>query len=487
MHPLKNILYKVSITSTFGDMQVKVKDIVFDSRKVTAGSLFVAVKGTHVDGHDFISRATDAGAVAVVCEQLPASLAQGVTFVTVQDSGEALGVMASNFFDNPSGKLKLVGVTGTNGKTTVTTLLFQLFQKLGYKVGLISTVHNRINDKIVPATHTTPDAVEINQLLHTMVASGCEHCFMEASSHAIDQRRVYGLDFAGAIFTNISHDHLDYHHTFEAYINAKKKLFDDLSSRAFALTNRDDRRGKIMLQNTRAKKRSFGLKGMADFKARIISNTLQGIELEIDNKTVWFKLIGDFNAYNLLATYAAATMLDEDPDRVLTQLSNLEGATGRFEQVVSHSKITAIVDYAHTPDALKNVLDTIAQLRTGNEQLITVVGCGGNRDKAKRPVMATIATRLSDKVILTSDNPRDEDPVEIIKDMQTGVSPADYKKTLVIVDREEAIKTACLLAGERDIILVAGKGHETYQEIKGVRQPFDDKEVLGKMLDQFAN
>ena len=487
MRELKDILYKVNITSASGDMGIVVDGIAFDSRKVKKGFLFVAVKGTQSDGHSFIASAIQKGAIAVVSEKLPETLIEGVTFVTVKNSSKALGVMASNFYHNPSAKLKLVGVTGTNGKTTVATLLYKLFGSLGYSVGLLSTVENRIKEEVLIATHTTPDPIQINELLVKMLSVGCTHCFMEVSSHAVDQGRVEGLNFTGGVFTNISHDHLDYHRTFESYIRAKKGFFDELPSNAFALVNLDDKRGMVMLQNTKASKRTYALKKMADFKAKVMTNSIEGLELEIENRTVWFKLIGDFNAYNLLSVYATAILLGEDPESVLMRLSALSGAAGRFELIMPGSKFTAIVDYSHTPDALKNVLETIAQFRTGQEQVISVVGCGGDRDKMKRPLMAAIACKYSNKAIFTSDNPRSEDPMEIIKDMQKGVGAADAKKTLVIVDREEAIKTACMMAKEKDIILVAGKGHETYQEIKGVKYPFDDKEVLERMLKMFAN
>jgi UDP-N-acetylmuramoyl-L-alanyl-D-glutamate--2,6-diaminopimelate ligase len=423
----------------------------------------------------------------IVCEKLPDSVNEKITYVSVKDSAYALGVMASNFYNNPSEKLKLIGVTGTNGKTTTVTLLYQLFSRMGFKAGMISTVENRIVDQVIPSTHTTPDPLQLNELLKRMVDAECTHAFMEVSSHAIDQERIAGLKFAGALFTNITHDHLDYHKTFDNYIKAKKKYFDDLSSEAFALVNADDKRGMVMLQNTRAKKYSFGLKKMVDFKGKIITNSIEGLEMEVVNKNVWFKMIGDFNAYNLLGVYGAGILLGGESDDVLTHLSSLKGAPGRFELVTPGSKFTAIVDYAHTPDALKNVLDTIAQFRTGTEQVITVVGCGGNRDKTKRPLMASIACRFSDKVVLTSDNPRDEEPMEIIKDMQTGILPTEARKTLVIADREEAIKTACMMAKGKDIVLVAGKGHETYQEIKGIKYPFDDREVVERMLKMFSN
>lgn len=487
MPELKDIVYRVSLTSSYGNMSVDVTGISFDSRKVQPGHLFVAVKGTVSDGHEYIKKAIDLGAVAIVCEKLPETINEKIVYVTVKSSAQALGIISSNFSSNPSDKVRLTGVTGTNGKTTTATLLYQLFSKLGYVVGLISTVENRIADEVIPSTHTTPDPIQLNELLKRMVEAGCSHVFMEVSSHAVDQERIAGLKFAGAIFTNITHDHLDYHKTFENYIKAKKKFFDELSSDAFALVNADDKRGMVMLQNTKATKYTFGLKKMVDFKGKIITNSIEGLELEIGGKSVWFKMIGDFNAYNLLGVFGAAVLLGEDADEVLTKLSNLPGAPGRFELVMPGSKITAIVDYAHTPDALQNVLETISQFRTGNEQVITVVGCGGNRDKTKRPLMASIACRLSDKVVLTSDNPRDEDPMEIIREMQTGVTPSEARKTLVIADREEAIKTACMMAKEKDIVLIAGKGHEDYQEIKGVKHPFDDRNVVERMLKLFSN
>jgi UDP-N-acetylmuramoyl-L-alanyl-D-glutamate--2,6-diaminopimelate ligase len=487
MAELKDILYRVSLTSTYGNMDVEVKGVCFDSRKVQPGFLFVAVKGTQSDGHEFISRAVDLGASAIVCEKLPDTIYEKTTYVTVKNSAQSLGIIAANFFGNPSQKLKLVGVTGTNGKTTVATLLYKLFGTLGHRCGLISTVEYRIIDNVLPSTHTTPDPVQLNQLLKDMVDAGCNYAFMEVSSHAIDQDRIAGLQFTGAIFTNITHDHLDYHKTFENYIKAKKKFFDGLSSDAFALVNADDKRGMVMLQNTKATKYTFGLRKLTDFKGKMLSNTIEGLEMEMMQKPVWFKLIGDFNAYNILAVYGVAMLLDQDSDRTLTVLSSMQGAVGRFELIGRGSKITAIVDYAHTPDALKNVLETIKQFRSGNEQVITVVGCGGNRDKTKRPLMASIAVRFSDKVVLTSDNPRDEYPMEIIREMQSGIGPSDARKTLVIPDREEAIKTACMMANPKDIVLVAGKGHETYQEIKGVKHPFDDREVVERMLKLVAN
>jgi UDP-N-acetylmuramoyl-L-alanyl-D-glutamate--2,6-diaminopimelate ligase len=487
MAELKDILYKVHITSTSGDMNIEVKGICFDSRKVQPGFLFVAVRGTQSDGHAFIEKAVTSGAIAIVAEKLPEAISDTITYVTVKDSSKALGIIASNFYGNPSTRLKLVGVTGTNGKTTVATLLFKLFTSLGYRCGMLSTVVNNIVDKQIPSTHTTPDPIQINELLVQMLTENCTHCFMEVSSHAVAQGRVEGLNFIGGLFTNITHDHLDYHHTFESYIRAKKGFFDGLSSDAFALVNIDDKRGMVMLQNCKAKKQTYGLKKMADFKAKIITNSIEGLELEIGERNVWFRLIGDFNAYNLLTVYGAACLLGENPETVLMKLSALTGASGRFELIMPGSKFTAIVDYAHTPDAVKNVLETIEHFRSGNEQVITVIGCGGDRDRTKRPLMAAIACKYSNKVIFTSDNPRSEDPMEIIKEMQTGVGPTDAKKTLVMVDREEAIKTACMLAKEKDIILVAGKGHENYQEIKGVKHPFDDKEVLSRMLKMFAS
>jgi len=487
MAALRDILYKVNITSTSGDMDVQVAGLAFDSRQVEKNFLFVAIKGHQVDGHAFMDVAVHRGAQVVVCEKLPENMVESVTYVTVKGSARALGIMAANFYDNPSHKLKLVGVTGTNGKTTVVTLLYNLFTSLGYKAGMLSTVVNKIVDKAVTATHTTPDPIQINRLLVEMLQAGCTHCFMEVSSHAVDQGRIEGLHFLGALFTNITHDHLDYHHTFESYIRAKKGFFDGLSSDAFALVNVDDKRGMVMLQNCKAAKKTFGLKKMADFKGKIITNSIEGLELELAGKNVWFKLIGDFNAYNLLAVYGAACLLGEDPETTLLKLSGLTGASGRFELIRPGSRFTAIVDYAHTPDALKNVLETITLFRTGNEQVISVVGCGGDRDKTKRPLMAAIACKYSSKVIFTSDNPRSEDPMEIIREMQKGVGPTEAKKTLVMADREEAIKTACMMAREKDIVLVAGKGHETYQEIKGVRHPFDDREVLDRMLKMFGS
>ena len=482
MAVLKDILYKVKLLEVSGNMEQEVKRITFNSKDVVKGDLFIAIAGTRFDGHHFIQDATSLDAASVICEYFPAKLEKNVTYVKVDHSSKALGIMAANFYGNPSSKLKLLGVTGTNGKTTTITLLYGVFNKLGYKTGLISTVANQIGDEVIKSSYTTPDALQINKLLAGMVKAGCTHCFMEVSSHAISQNRITGLDFDGCIFTNITHEHLDYHGTFEEYIRIKKAFFDGLSMYACALVNADDKRGKIMLQNTKARKKTFSLKNISDYKAKVLSNTFQGLELNINDKEVWFKLIGTFNAYNILAVYGAAVEIGENGEDVLTAISEMDAASGRFEQIRSGSDITAIVDYAHTPDALKNVLQTIKSIRTGNERVITVVGCGGDRDKEKRPLMASVACKYSDKVILTSDNPRSEDPEAIIRDMQEGVGPLEFKKTLSMVDREEAIKTACMLAGNSDIILVAGKGHEIYQEIKGVKHPFNDKDVLGKML-----
>lgn len=482
MNVLKDILYKVSLISTSGDMEVGVDHIAFDSRKVKGKTAFVATKGTQVDGHQFIDQAIENGATAIVCETMPGEIVSGITYVQVLNSPKALGIMASNFYNNPSQKLNLIAITGTNGKTTVATLLHQLFMEMGHTCGLISTVENKINDKMIEAAYTTPDALTLNALLVEMVKAGCTHCFMEASSHALVQERMAGLAIAGAVFTNISHDHLDYHGTFDEYIKAKKKLFDELPKDAFALVNADDRRGTVMLQNTKASKHTFALKYPADFKAKIISNTLYGLELEIQNKIVWFRLIGSFNAYNLTAALAVAVLLGEEEEETMMQLSKLKGAQGRFE-TIEHRGIITIVDYAHTPDALENVLKTIKGIRTGGEKVVTVVGCGGNRDKEKRPIMAHIACQFSDKVILTSDNPRNESPMDILNDMEAGINPVALKKVLTIADRKEAIKTACVMASKGDIILIAGKGHEAYQEIKGVRYPFDDRAIAKELLN----
>lgn len=483
MKTLKNILYGVSLKQVKGSTAEEITGLCFDSRKITAGVLFVAVRGTETDGHAFIDRAIKLGAKAVLCEEFPEVLLENVSYFMTDNSAKALGILASNYFDNPSSKLKLVGVTGTNGKTTVVTLLFQLFMDLGYKTGLLSTVQNQINNLVIPATLTTPDPLVLNSLLHDMVESGCDYCFMEVSSHAMAQSRTEGLTFAGGIFTNLTHDHLDFHKTFDAYLKAKKSFFEGLGKQAFALTNIDDKNGIVMLQNTGAHRKTYGLKNIADFKAKIIENHFSGLLLNIDGEEVWFKMVGSFNAYNLLAVYATALLLEQDRTRVLTSMSRLTGAEGRFDYIISPSGVIGIVDYAHTPDAVQNVLSTIQDIRKGTEQVITVLGCGGNRDKAKRPLMAQVACDWSSKVVLTSDNPRMEVPEQIIKDMEIGVMPDKRKKTLSITDRKEAIRTACHLAKPGDIILVAGKGHEKYQDIGGHKIPFDDKEILVEFLN----
>lgn len=484
MELLQNILYKVAIRSTHGSTAVQINDLQIDSRAVKQGSCFIAMKGVAVDGHQFISKAVEQGAVAVVCEVLPAELKEGVTYVEVANSAEAAGYMAHQFYGNVSEQMKVVGVTGTNGKTTIATLLFKLFSGLGYKCGLLSTVQNHIGAEIIPATHTTPDVISLNKLMKQMYDAGCTHVFMECSSHAIHQHRITGIQFAGALFSNITHDHLDYHKTFDEYIRVKKSFFDGLTSEAFAISNRDDKRGEVMLQNTKATKLFYSLKSMAEFKGKILENALTGLQMLINQEEVHFRLIGEFNAYNLLAVYGAAVSLGEDKEKVLQVLSGLTGAEGRFDYLISaDQKILGIVDYAHTPDALQNVLVTINKLKRGYEQVITVVGCGGDRDKTKRPVMGEVACQLSDRVIFTSDNPRSEDPFEILKDIEAGLNSAAKRKSISIVDRREAIKTAISLANKEDIILVAGKGHEKYQEIKGVKHDFDDKQVLNEMFD----
>lgn len=481
---LQDILYKVRIRQVQGNTHIEVNDLQTDSRKVGKGSVFIAVRGVSTDGHQFIDKAVQQGAVAVVAETLPVSPDPGITWVQVEDSASAAGYMAHNFFGQPSEKIKLVGVTGTNGKTTIATLLFKLFSALGYRCGLLSTVENHIGNKVLPATHTTPDAISLNALLKQMVDEGCSHVFMETSSHALHQHRVAGLKYAGAIFSNITHDHLDYHKTFDEYIRVKKSFFDNLPSEAFAISNADDKRGQVMLQNTNAQKYLYSLRTIAGFKGKILENNLSGLVMNIDDYEVHFRLIGEFNAYNLLAVYAAAVLLGEDKQEVLQTLSGLTGAEGRFDYIVSPKEnVIGIVDYAHTPDALLNVLATINKLRKGHEQVITVVGCGGDRDKTKRPIMAEVACEHSDKVIFTSDNPRSEDPLEILKDMETGLNTAAKRKYISIADRKEAIKTAVTLAKPEDIILIAGKGHEKYQEIKGVKYPFDDKEVVKDMFE----
>ncbi|MES2396649.1 MAG: UDP-N-acetylmuramoyl-L-alanyl-D-glutamate--2,6-diaminopimelate ligase [Bacteroidota bacterium] len=485
MKLLKDILYKVGLVEIIGSTNVAIAAISFDSRKIEMDSLFVAVKGTLSDGHKYIDDTIAKGAVAVLCEELPNTLNEKITYIKVNDASVALGIVAGNFYDNPSESLVLVGVTGTNGKTTTVTLLFSLFKKMGYNVGLLSTVKNQINNEIIPATHTTPDAKQLNALLRQMLDKGCTHCFMEVSSHAVMQNRISGIHFSGGVFTNITHDHLDYHKTFQEYIKAKKRFFDMLGPDAFALTNKDDANGELMLQNTKATRKTYSLHAMADFRCKVVENQFSGLLLNIDNNEVWSKLIGNFNAYNLLAVYATAVLLKEDKTNVLTTLSTLSSVEGRFQYIRSDNGIIGIVDYAHTPDALMNVLKTIKDIRTGNEQVITVVGCGGDRDAAKRPIMAKIACDLSNKVILTSDNPRSEEPEAIIKQMEKGVDAVNHKKTISITDRSEAIKMACSIAKAGDIILVAGKGHEKYQEVRGVKHPFDDMLVLKENFKLF--
>ncbi|WP_264512525.1 UDP-N-acetylmuramoyl-L-alanyl-D-glutamate--2,6-diaminopimelate ligase [Flavobacterium sp. N1719] len=480
---LRDLLYKVALESVHGSTDKAVAKIEFDSRKIEVNDAFVAIRGSVSNGHDFIEKAIQLGATTVVCDALPADIKEGVTYVQVADTNAALAFMANNYYGNPSSKLKLVGVTGTNGKTTIASLLYQMFKKAGYKVGLLSTVKIMVDDIEYKATHTTPDSLTINYYLNEMTELGCEFCFMEVSSHGVHQKRTEGLVFEGGVFTNLSHDHLDYHATFAEYRDVKKSFFDHLPKTAFALTNNDDKNGSVMLQNTSARKLTYALKSMADYKAQILENQLSGLLLKVNDNEVWVKLIGSFNAYNLLAIYGVAIELGLEKMEALRLLSELESVSGRFQFIVSKEKITAIVDYAHTPDALENVLKTIADIRTKNEQLITVVGCGGDRDKTKRPVMAQIASELSDKVIFTSDNPRTEDPAQILVEMEAGVEPQNFKKTVAILDRKQAIKTACQMAQANDIILIAGKGHETYQEINGVRHDFDDMQIVKELLE----
>ena len=483
---LQDILYKVSIRSVHGNTGIPVRDLQTDSRKVSEGSVFIAQKGTAVDGHRFIDQVVQQGAIAVICETMPQSLNEGVTYVQVENSAAATGYMAHNFYGQPSEKVKLIGVTGTNGKTTIATLLYKLFTSLGYKCGMLSTVQNHIGNEVVPATHTTPDAINLNALLLQMVNSGCTHVFMETSSHAIHQHRITGLKYTGGLFSNITHDHLDYHKTFDEYIRVKKSFFDTLPSDAFAISNADDKRGQVMLQNTHAHKYLYSLRTMAEFKGKILENRLTGLVMTINDQEVHFRLIGEFNAYNLLAAYGAAVCLGEDKLEVLRCLSEITGAEGRFDYMISpNQKIIGIVDYAHTPDALLNVLGTIKKLREGHEQIITVVGCGGDRDKTKRPVMAEVTCEQSDKVVFTSDNPRSEDPLQILADMETGLNTAAKRKYVSVPDRKEAIKLAVSMAKPGDIVLIAGKGHEKYQEIKGIKNPFDDKQVLKEMFELY--
>jgi len=481
---LKDIIYKVAIEAVKGSTDIAIHKVHFDSRNLTQNDVFVAIRGTVSDGHDYIEKAIELGAVAVVCVDLPKILAPNITYIQVQDTNSALAFIAANYYGNPSKKLKLIGITGTNGKTTIASLLYQLFKKAGYKVGLLSTVKIRVDEQEYKATHTTPDSLTINYYLEKMIQAGVGYCFMEVSSHGIHQKRTEALHFEGGVFTNLSHDHLDYHATFAEYRDVKKSFFDSLTKGSFALSNIDDKNGLVMLQNTGAKKLTYALKSYADYKAQIIENQISGLLLKINGNEVWVKLIGTFNAYNLLAIYGTAIELGLDTLEVLRLMSDLESVSGRFQFIVSNTNITAIVDYAHTPDALENVLKTIHDIRTRNEQLITVVGCGGNRDKAKRPIMARIATEWSDKVVLTSDNPRNENPELIIQEMEQGVSAQNFKKSLSIVDRKQAIKTACQLAQSNDIILIAGKGHETYQEIQGVRHDFDDMKTIKELLEQ---
>ena len=481
---LKDILWKVAIEAVHGSTDVAIEKMEFDSRKVSENDVFIAIRGTISDGHEFIETAINKGAIAIICDSFPEIIVSGITYIKVNDTNKAMAFMAANYFDNPSQKLKLIGITGTNGKTTIASLLFQLFQKAGFKTGLLSTVKIVVDTNEYKATHTTPDSISINHYLNEMVIAGVEYCFMEVSSHGIHQKRTEGLHFNGGVFTNLSHDHLDYHATFSEYRDVKKSFFDYLPKTAFALSNIDDKNGSVMLQNTNARKLTYALKSYADYKAQILENQLSGLLLKINDNEVWVRLIGTFNAYNLLAIYGTAVELGMESLEVLRLLSELESVSGRFQYIISDGKITAIVDYAHTPDALENVLKTINDIRTKNEQLITVVGCGGDRDKTKRPVMAGIAADLSDKIIITSDNPRTENPETIIEEMEAGVAPHNYKKTVSIVDRKQAIKTACQLAQANDIILIAGKGHETYQEINGVRHDFDDMKIVKEMLDQ---
>ncbi|HIP37197.1 MAG TPA: UDP-N-acetylmuramoyl-L-alanyl-D-glutamate--2,6-diaminopimelate ligase [Crocinitomix sp.] len=486
MRNLQDILYKAGMTELNGSLNLDVRQIIFDSREVKSGDVFVAVKGFSVDGHQFIDKAIMQGAKAIICETLPKNLTKNVTYVVVKDSAYALGIMSSNFYDNPSKNLKLIGITGTNGKTTTTTLLHNLVTDMGYVAGLISTVVNKIGKTEISSTHTTPNPIVLNQLLRNMVDAGCEICFMEVSSHAIHQKRITGLEFDIAGFTNISHDHLDYHKTFKEYINAKKAFFDQLSSNAIALTNIDDKNGRVMVQNTNATVKTFALKTIADYKVKILENTFQGLVLNINNQDVWTRLIGDFNAYNLALVYAIAMELNLENIEVLTAISKLKSVEGRFQYFKSDKNIIAIVDYAHTPDALKNVLSTINSVRTKNEKVITVVGCGGDRDKEKRPVMAEISAYNSDQTILTSDNPRTENPEQIIKEMQVGIPAERSAKVMAITSRTEAIKVACALANEGDILLIAGKGHEKYQEINGEKLPFDDFKIVKQTLKNLS-
>ena len=484
MKNLKDILFKVAVEAVNGTTDIVIKKIAFDSRRVDQKTLFVAQKGLLFDGHNFIEKAIKTGAVAIICEAFPIKIHKNITYIQVNDSNEALAILASNYYDNPSEKLKLIGVTGTNGKTTIATLLYTLYKNAGYKSGLLSTIKIVVDENEFPATHTTPDSLTINQYLNKMVLQGVSHCFMEVSSHGIHQKRTTGLTFEGGVFTNLTHDHLDYHNSFATYRDVKKSFFDQLPKEAFALVNIDDKNGEIMLQNTKAKKYTYALKTVADYKGKIIENQFDGLLLSINNQEVYAKLIGTFNAYNLLAIYATADLLGMEKMEILRIISMLETVDGRFQYTTSKGEITAIVDYAHTPDALKNVLETINSIRTNNEQVITVVGCGGDRDRDKRPKMGNIASTLSNQVVFTSDNPRSEDPDTIIKEIEAGVSPENYKKTISITDRKQAIKTACKMAAKGDIILIAGKGHETYQIIGNVRSDFDDFKIVNEFFNQ---
>lgn len=481
---LKDILYKVTLHAVVGSTSVSIKNIDFDSRNMSKNDVFVAIVGSISNGHDYINKAIELGASAIVCEEIPEDIVEGITYVQVESTSRALAIMASNFYQHPSENLKLVGVTGTNGKTTIASLLYQLFKKAGFKVGLLSTVKIMVDNKEYKTSHTTPDSLTINKYLKEMNDEGVAYCFMEVSSHGIHQNRTEGLHFEGGIFTNLSHDHLDYHNSFSEYRDVKKSFFDKLPASAFALVNVDDKNGLIMLQNTKAKKKTYALKGYADYRAQILENQLNGLLLKVDESEVWTKLIGSFNAYNVLAIYGTADLLGLEKVETLRIISELESVAGRFQYLISENKITAIVDYAHTPDALKNVLETINSIRTKNEELITVFGCGGNRDKTKRPKMGHIASALSTKVIVTSDNPRNEDPETIIEDIEKGIEPQNFKKIVTITDRKQAIKAACQLANPNDIILIAGKGHETYQEVRGERSDFDDFKIVQEFLKQ---
>jgi UDP-N-acetylmuramoyl-L-alanyl-D-glutamate--2,6-diaminopimelate ligase len=486
MKTIGPLIQDTGTMETHGRTDVMIDALSYDSRTVGTGTMFFAIRGTRVDAHDFIGDVAARGASCIVCERLPEHTAENVTYVLVKNCSDAIAWAAGAFYDHPSRKLKLTAVTGTNGKTTVATLLFRLFRSFGHQVGLLSTVQNQVNEEVIPSTHTTPDVIRLNELLNRMVQQGCEYCFMEASSHAIEQKRIKGLHFDGLVFTNLTHDHLDYHKTFDNYLRAKKKLFDEAGADAFALVNKDDKNGAVMLQNTRATRYTYSLRSMADFKAKIIESDFNGMLIDMDGSEAWFRLVGHFNAYNLLAVYGTAFLLGKEKQEIITHLSSIGSVQGRFDYTRSTTGITGIIDYAHTPDALKNILGTINELRTRNEKLITIIGCGGNRDAAKRPVMADVASDLSTHTIFTSDNPRDEEPMDILDAMQKGVKPVNYKKTVCIPDRREAIKHAVSLAEKGDIILLAGKGHEDYQEIKGVKHHFNDKEELTRMFEAFG-